>query len=76
MESAKNVNLYSIMPLTTENLFSIVFLINSIDAVTASRPAELRKNRKSFWNCYGVEIIKSQNLSGFAETLFSMVKRH
>ena len=75
MESAKNVNLYSIMPLTTENLFSIILLINSIDAVTVSRPAVLRKNKKSFQNCYGVEIIKSQNLSDFAETLFSMVKK-
>ena len=50
MESAKNVNFYSIMPLTTEDLFSIILLINSIDAVTASRPAELHKNRKSFHN--------------------------
>ena len=50
MESAKNVKLYSIMPLTTENLFSIIWHIKSIDAVTASRPAELCKNRKSFQN--------------------------
>ena len=57
MESAKSVDLYSIMPLTTENLFSIIWPINSIDAVMASRPAELRKNRKSFQSWYWVETI-------------------
>ena len=51
MQSAKNVNWYSVMPLTTENLFSIIpDLLHSVDAETADRLAELRKNRKSFPN--------------------------